>query len=52
MGKTRHFRPEERSIHRAKPSPEKVTKYKHNIYTVEEDEDEVEDWTDEQFEEQ
>jgi hypothetical protein len=39
MGKTRHYRPEERSIHRAKPTTDKSGKYKHNIYTVEDDED-------------
>jgi hypothetical protein len=50
MGKSRHFRPEERSIHRAKPSPDRATKYKHSIYNVEEDEVEIlDDWTDEDW---
>jgi len=39
MGKTRHYRPEERSIHRVKPVAEKATKYKHDIYNVDDDED-------------
>lgn len=48
MGKTRHYRPEERSIHFAKPPKEKATKYKRDIYSSEEvDDDEVDDWMDE-----
>lgn len=42
MGKTRHYRPEERSIHRAKPAENKPTKYKQNIFNVEDEEDEAE----------
>jgi hypothetical protein len=47
MSKTRHYRPEERRIHSSKPSQEKATKYKHDIFKVEDDEDEDE-WLDEQ----
>lgn len=42
MGKTRHYRPEERSIHRAKPAENKPTKYKQNIFNVDDEEDEAE----------
>lgn len=43
MGKSRHYRPEERSVHRAKPASEKPTKYKHNVYKVEDEVDEEEE---------
>lgn len=43
MGKTAHYRPEERSVHRAKPVENKPTKYKHDIYKVEDDVDEAEE---------
>lgn len=42
MGKSRHYRPEERSIHLAKPVEKKPTKYKHDIFNVEEDDEELE----------
>lgn len=42
MGKSRHYRPEERSIHLAKPVAEKATKYKRDLFIVEEDDDELE----------
>jgi hypothetical protein len=48
MGKSRHYRPEERSIHLAKPVENKPTKYKRDLFKTE-DEDEFEcldDWTD------
>lgn len=43
MGKTAHYRPEERSVHRAKPVENKPTKYKHDIYKVDDDVDEAEE---------
>jgi hypothetical protein len=39
MGKSRNFRPEERSIHRAKPTADKSGKYKHTLYVVEDDDE-------------
>ena len=48
MSKTRHYRPEERRIHSSKPLPEKVTKYKHDIYKVDDDLEDEDEWLDEQ----
>ena len=50
MGKTRHYRPEERTIHRAKPAENKPTKYKHDIFNVDDDDDEYDDSLDDDSE--
>jgi hypothetical protein len=44
MSKTRHYRPEERSIHRAKMVADKATKYKHDIFKVTEEPDDEDEY--------